>query len=182
MINQKHEYKRKRGRPPKKLEDKLSKVLTTDKQKAFLRNRLAGMNKRQSAIWAGYAPSTASIMAKRITDKLAGNKDFLEEMERQGLSISYIVKKLKELLDSLEPFYPVWPGNMAEISALELVIEILNFTPSQKIEILKTVAPCKLAADDLRCPEKCPKKEAPIIEEDVDEDADDINREEESPF
>jgi len=140
MIRQRLKLKRKR-----KIEDKLSKVLTTDKQKAFLRNRLAGMNKRQSAIWAGYAPSTASIMAKRITDKLAGNKDFLEEMERQGLSISYIVKKLKELLDSLEPFYPVWPGNMAEISALELVIEILDFSPSQKVEILKTVAPCELA-------------------------------------
>jgi len=106
---------------------------------------MAGMNKRQSAIRAGYAPSTASIMAKRITDKLSGDKDFLKELERQGLSISYIVKKLKELLDSLEPFYPVWPGNMAEISALELVIEILDFSPSQKVEILKTVAPCELA-------------------------------------
>jgi len=196
MIRQRLKLKRKRGRPPKKLEDKLSKVLTTDKQKAFLRNRMAGMNKRQSAIRAGYAPSTASIMAKRITDKLSGDKDFLKELERQGLSISYIVKKLKELLDSLEPFYPVWPGNMAEIrpfypvwpgnmaeiSALELVIEILDFSPSQKVEILKTVAPCELAVDDLRCPEKCLKKEAPIIEEDVDEDANDINMEEEVPF
>lgn len=182
MIKHNKKTKRKIGRPRKKLEDKLSKVLTTDKQKAFLRNRVAGMNKRQAAIQAGYAPSTASIMAKRITDKLSGDKDFLKELERQGLSISYIVKKLKELLDSLEPFYPVWPGNMAEISALELVIEILDFSPSQKVEILKTVAPCELAVDDLRCPEKCLKKEAPIIEEDVDEDANDINRVEEVPF
>jgi len=46
------EFMVKPGRPRKKLEDKLSGVLTTDKQKAFLRNRLAGMNKRQAAIQA----------------------------------------------------------------------------------------------------------------------------------
>ena len=48
MINQKQKIKTKRGRPRKKLEDKLSKVLTTDKQKSFLRNRLSGKNKRQA--------------------------------------------------------------------------------------------------------------------------------------
>ncbi len=32
-------------RNSKGLEDKLSKVLTTDKQKAFLKNRMSGMNK-----------------------------------------------------------------------------------------------------------------------------------------
>jgi len=95
MINQKQEVKRKRGRPRKKLEDKLSKVLTTDKQKSFLRNRLAGKNKRQAAIQAGYAPSTASIMAKRITDKLSCNKIFIEEAHRQGLTVEAIIGEIK---------------------------------------------------------------------------------------
>ena len=81
MLNQNQQNKRKRGRPRKKLEDKLSKVLTTDKQKMFLRNRLAGMNKRQAAIQAGYAPSTASFMAKTITDKISCNRIFLEEAQ-----------------------------------------------------------------------------------------------------
>jgi phage terminase small subunit len=77
MINQKPKIKR--GRPRKKLENKLSKVLTTDRQKALLRNRLAGMNKRQAAIQPGYAPSTASIMAKRLTDRLECSRIFIEE-------------------------------------------------------------------------------------------------------
>ena len=68
------------GNEEKPLVDKLSKVLTTDKQKQFLRNRLAGMNKRQAAIKAGYAPSVASVMASRITSKLSHNEIFLEEI------------------------------------------------------------------------------------------------------
>jgi len=112
MTKQNNESKRKRGRPRKKLEDKLSQVLTTDKQKAFLRNRLAGMNKRQAAIQAGYAPSTASIMAKRLTDRLACNRIFIEEMQRQGLTVEAIVGEIKRgMTEGMHPHYSDQPDN-----------------------------------------------------------------------
>ena len=110
MVNNKQ--KPRRGRPPKKLEDKLSKVLTTDKQKTFLRNRLAGMNKRQAAIQAGYAPSTASIMAKRITDRLTCNKVFIEEMQKQGLTVEAIIGEIKRgMTKAMHPQFPNHPDN-----------------------------------------------------------------------
>ncbi len=101
-----------RGRPRKKLEDKLSNVLTTDKQKAFLRNRRAGLNKRQAAIQAGYAVSTASIMAKRLTDRLTCCNVFIEEMKRQDLTIEAIVGEIKRsMTESLHPQHLDCPDN-----------------------------------------------------------------------
>lgn len=74
---------------------------------AFLRNRLAGMNKRQAAIQAGYAPSTASIMAKRLTDRLLCNRYFIEEMQRQGLMVEAIVGEIKRgMSEAMDPRYP----------------------------------------------------------------------------
>ena len=78
------------------IEDKLSDVLTTDKKKAVLEESNGrGLNKRQAAIQAGYSPATASLMAKRLTDKLACNRYFMEEAHRQGLTVEAIIGELK---------------------------------------------------------------------------------------
>ena len=97
---------------PEKIEDRLSEVLTTDRQKAFLRNRMAGMNKRQAAIQAGYAPATANIVAKKITDKLASNRHFIEEAHRQGLTVEAIIGELKRgVTEAMNPQHPDQPDN-----------------------------------------------------------------------
>ena len=125
MATQKQIGKRKRGRPRKKLEDKLSKVLTTDKQKYFLRNRLAGMNKRQAAIHAGYAPSTASLMAKKITDKISCNRIFIEEAHRQGLTVEAIIGEIKRgVTEAKHPQFPNQPDNFNRRAYTDMAVKI----------------------------------------------------------
>ena len=136
MVNNNKEPKRKRGRPRKKLEDKLSKVLTTDKQKAFLRNRLAGMNKRQAAIRAGYAPSTANIMAKRITDRLSCNRIFIEEAHRQGLTVEAIIGEIKRgMTEGMHPQFPNQPDNFNRRGYTDMAVKIYGGYAPNKLDI-----------------------------------------------
>jgi len=177
MVNNNKEPKRKRGRPRKKLEDKLSEVLTTDRQKAFLRNRLAGMNKRQAAILAGYAPSTASIMAKRIMDKLSCNRDYVEEMERQGLTIPKLVSAHKELLQAMHPFCPDQPDSKTRLKAIEMAFKLWDAFPSQKKNIQETETHQELSIDDVKREQRS-KEEKILIRKDVGETGEEPSREE----
>lgn len=171
MTNQKPEPKRKRGRPRKKLEDRLSKVLTTDKQKAFLRNRLTGMNKRQSAIWAGYAPSTASISAKKITDKLSRNKIFIEEMERQGLTVEAIVGEIKRgMTKGMHPQHPDQPDNYNRRTYTDMAIKLYGgYAPAKlDVDIDHRQMTIEISADTMRRAIKASKEieeDEPIPEE-----------------
>lgn len=136
MINGNNEAKR--GRPRERLEDKLSDVLTTDKQKAFLRDRLAGMNKRQAAIQAGYAVSTASIMAKRLTDRLACNQAFMEEMHRQGLTIEAIVGEVKRgMTSAMNPQHPDQPDNYNRKGYADMAIRLYGGYAPTKVDVQK---------------------------------------------
>ena len=173
MLNQK--FIRTRGRPRKKLEDKLSEVLTTDKQKAFLRNRMAGMNKRQAAIQAGYAPSTASIMAKRIMDKLSCNRDYVEEMERQGLTIPKLVSAHKELLKAMHPFCPDQPDNKTRLIAIEMAFKLWDVFPSRKKSIQETGTHQELSIDDVKREQRS-KEEKILIRKDVREASEEPTR------
>ncbi|TFH37624.1 MAG: hypothetical protein E4G99_02125 [Anaerolineales bacterium] len=126
----------KKGSPEKDLEDKLSTVLTTDKQKAFLKNRMAGMNKRQAAIQAGYAPSTASLMAKRLTDKLACNRYFMEEAQRQGLTIEAIIGELKRgVTEAMHPLHPDQPDNYNRRGYTDLAMKLFGAYAPTKVDI-----------------------------------------------
>jgi|GEM_PF-3566960 len=141
MINGNTEMKRSRGRPRKKLEDKLSKVLTTDKQKAFLRNRIAGMNKRQAAIQAGYAPSTASIMAKRLTDKITCNRISIEEAQRQGLTVEAIIGEIKRgMTEATHPQYPDQPDNFNRRGFTDMALRIYGGYAPAKLDIEKDIS------------------------------------------
>ena len=136
MVYQEQNKKRKRGRPRKKLEDKLSKVLTTDKQKSFLRNRLAGMNKRQAAIHAGYAPSTASLMAKKITDKISCNRIFIEEAHRQGLTVEAIVGEIKRgMTEAKHPQFPNQPDNFNRRAYTDMAVKIYGGYAPNKLDV-----------------------------------------------
>ena len=138
MLKTIGEFMVKPGRPRKKLEDKLSGVLTTDKQKAFLRNRLAGMNKRQAAIQAGYAASTASIMATRLTDRLACNREFIEEMDRQGLTIRSIVGEVKRgMTKAVHPSHPDQPDNFNRRAYTDMAIRLYGGYAPAKIDVQK---------------------------------------------
>ena len=138
MVNNNEEPKRKRGRPRKKLEDKLSKVLTTDKQKAFLRNRIAGMNKRQAAIQAGYAPSTASIMAKRLTDRLECNRIFIEEAQKQGLTVEAIIGEIKRgMTEAMHPLHQNQPDNFNRRAYTDMAMKMYGGYAPAKIDVHK---------------------------------------------
>jgi len=118
------------------LEDKLSNVLTTDRQKQFLRNRMAGMNKRQAAIQAGYSPSTASVMAKRLTDKLACNQAFIEEMHKQGLTIESIVGEIKRgMSEAMHPQHPEQPDNFNRRAYTDLAVKIYGGYAPTKYDV-----------------------------------------------
>lgn len=126
----------KKGNPGKDLEDNLSKVLTTDKQKRFLKNRMAGMNKRQAAIQAGYAPSTASLMAKRLTDKLACNRYFMEEAHRQGLTVEAIIGELKRgVTEAMHPLHPAQPDNYNRRGYTDLAMKLFGAYAPTKVDL-----------------------------------------------
>jgi phage terminase small subunit len=119
-----------------KFEDKLSEVLTTNKQKAFLKNRMAGMNKRQAAIQAGYAPATASLMAKRLTDKLACNRYFMEEAHRQGLTVEAIISELKRgVTKAMHPLRPDQPDNYNRRAFLDIAMRLFGAYAPTKIDM-----------------------------------------------
>ena len=137
-MDENTEGKRRRGRPRKNLEDKLSKVLTTDKQKAFLRNRLAGMNKRQAAIQPGYATSTASIMAKRLTDKITCNRIFIEEAQRQALTVEAIIGEIKRgMTEATLPQYPGHPDNFNRRGYTDMALRMYGGYAPNKLDIRK---------------------------------------------
>ncbi len=120
----------------KTFEDKLSKVLTTDKQKAFLRNRVAGMNKRQAAIQAGYSPATASLMAKRLTDKLECNRYFMEEAHRQGLTVEAIIRELKRgATEAMHPLRPDQPDNYNRRGYTDLAMKLFGAYSPTKVDL-----------------------------------------------
>jgi hypothetical protein len=117
-------------------EDKLSTVLTTDKQKAFLKNRMAGMNKRQAALQAGYAPATASLMAKRLTDKLACNRYFMEEAHRQGLTVEAIISELKRgVTEAMHPLRPDQPDNYNRRGYTDLAMKLFGAYAPTKVDV-----------------------------------------------
>ena len=97
MVNNKQKLRR--GRPHKKLEDKLSKVLTTEKQKIFLRNRLAGLNKRQAAIQAGYAPNKLDIRQYSREFRVILTKKDIEAYEKYERITKEAENKFKESID-----------------------------------------------------------------------------------
>jgi hypothetical protein len=118
------------------IEDKLSKVLTTDKQKKFLRNRLAGLNKRQAAIQAGYAPATASLMAKRLTDKLTCNRVFMEEAHRQGLTVEAIIGEiLRGMTEARHPLRPDQPDNYNRRGYTDIAMRLFGAYAPTKIDM-----------------------------------------------
>ena len=126
------------------------------------------MNKRQAAIQAGYAPSTASIMAKRIMDKLSGNRTYIEEMERQGLTLNKLVSKHVELLEAMHPFRPDQPDNATRLKAVEMAFKLWGAFPSRKKTIHETEPFSELSIEDAKRVEKC-LNENILIEADMEE-------------
>jgi len=118
--------------------DALTKILTTDKQKWFLRNRLAGLNKRQAAIRAGYSAATASVMANRITHRLTCNEAFIDEMRRQGLTIETIVGEIKRgVTEAMHPQNPTQPDNYNRRAYTEMAIKLYGGFAPTKIDLEK---------------------------------------------
>jgi len=122
--------------------NKLFQIFPTDRQKAFVKNRLAGMNKRESALNAGYSESCASVMATRITNRLEANTAFIEEMQDQGLTIDAIVKEIKRgMTESMHPQHPDQPDNYNRRAFADMAIKLYGgYAPSKvNVDIDKTV-------------------------------------------
>ena len=97
---------------------------------------MAGMNKRQAAIKAGYAPATASLMAKRLTDKLACNRYFMEEAHKQGLTVEAIIGELKRgVTAAMHPLRPDQPDNYNRRGYTDLALKLFGAYAPTKIDM-----------------------------------------------
>jgi hypothetical protein len=96
------------------------------------------MNKRQAAIQAGYAVSTASIMAKRLTDRLSCCQAFIEEMQRQGLTIEAIVGEIKRgMTEPVHPNHPDFPDNFNRRAYADMAIRLYGGYAPTKVDVKK---------------------------------------------
>ncbi len=96
------------------------------------------MNKRQAAIQAGYNPSNASVMAKRLTDRLTCNRYFLEEAHRQGLTIEAIITEIKRgMTESMNPTHPDLPDNYNRSRYVDMALKIYGGYSPLKFDIKK---------------------------------------------
>ncbi len=85
---------------------------------------------------AGYAPSTASLMAKRLTDKLACNRYFMEEAHRQGLTVEAIIGELKRgVTESMHPLHPDQPDNYNRRGYTDLAMKLFGAYAPTKVDV-----------------------------------------------
>jgi hypothetical protein len=129
------------------------------------------MNKRQVAIHASYAPSTASISAKKITDKLSSNRIFIEEMERRGLTVEVIVGEIKRgMTEGMHPQHPDQPDNYNRRAYTDMAIRLYgSYAPTKlDVDIDHRQMTIELSPDTIRAIEKASKEieeDEPIPEE-----------------
>lgn len=71
----------------------------TDKQKKYIKNRRAGLNKYQSAINAGYSKNTA-INAKKDLDQPLKKRGLQSVLEELGVTDKYLIRKAKQGLNA----------------------------------------------------------------------------------
>jgi len=96
------------------------------------------MNKRQAAIQAGHGVSTASIMAKRLTDRLSCCQALIKEMKRQGLTIESIVGKINpEMTEAVLPKHPDFPDNCNRRVYADMAIRLYAGYAPTKIDVQK---------------------------------------------
>ena len=94
------------------------------------------MNKRQAAIQAGYAPSTASIVAKKLTDRLACNRYFMEEAHRQGLTVEAIISELKRgVTEAMHALHPDQPDNYNRRGYTDLALKLYGAYAPTKVDL-----------------------------------------------
>jgi len=85
---------------------------------------------------AGYAPSTASIMAKRLTDKLECNRYFMEEAHRQGLTVEAIIGELKRgVTEAMHPLRPDQPDNYNRRGYMDLAMKLFGAYAPTKVDL-----------------------------------------------
>jgi hypothetical protein len=94
------------------------------------------MNKRQAAIQAGYAPSTASIMPKRLTDKITCNRIFIDEAQRQGLTVEAIISEIKRgMTEAAHPQHPDQPDNFNRRGYADMALRIYGGYSPNRLDI-----------------------------------------------
>jgi hypothetical protein len=87
---------------------------------------------------AGYSPSTASVMANRLTNRLTCNQAFIEEMHRQGLTIEAIVGEVKrDMTEAMHAQNPTQPDNYNRRAYADLAIKLYGGYAPTKIDIEK---------------------------------------------
>lgn len=72
----------------------------TDKQKLAIKNRVSGMNKKASALNAGYSETVANNAEASIFGSPNVRKALIKEMKKAGIDDIKLGKILKEGLDS----------------------------------------------------------------------------------
>ncbi len=110
---------------------------TSNQEIVYLRElakRNFDLNSRsECAMIAGYengvVPDSAGVI-----DKITKNGHMQLAMKARGITMDYVVRKLKELMTSANRF---GPDNLVRLGAAKLAIELLDVLPSTKIDITK---------------------------------------------
>ena len=75
-------------------------------------------------------------MAKRLTDRLACNQAFLEEMHRQGLTIEAIVGEIKRgVTEAMHPQFPDQPDNFNRRAYTDMAVKIYGAYAPTKLDM-----------------------------------------------
>jgi hypothetical protein len=77
-------------------------------------------------------------MAKRLTDRLACCQAFIEEMQRQGLTIEAIVGEIKRgMTEPVLPNHPDFPDNFNRRAYADMAIRLYGGYAPTKVDVKK---------------------------------------------
>lgn len=113
----------------------------TDKEVRFLeawaKENFAGAKMYPCAKEAGYEADgfRAIENASRAFQRLMRNEQMIGALQRQGVTMDFLAKKMKQLLESKHPFNPKQPDNMAQMKAWENAARVMDLNPPQKIDM-----------------------------------------------
>jgi len=95
----------------------MPRVGVTKRQRAYIRNRLKGMDKQESALKAGYSPSVAHNPKAMIEDRIV-DKSLVKLLDNVGFTDDWIAKEIME--GATDPN----EGRPARIAYLKLGVQL----------------------------------------------------------
>jgi len=133
-VKEKKPGKPKEHKPsPLKLSAKAKKELSVKQRKA-LKGVFEGKNKKQAGLAAGFSENYAIQGVNRALEIASGNKDFVDAMEKQGITLDRLASVLDEGLEAKNPFRPKRKDFKVIHSFWQDAVKIMDAFPASKIQ------------------------------------------------